>query len=254
MKSIIKISAVSYLNSAPFVFGIKQKLDPQLFNLELDTPSVCADKLLKAQVDIGLVPVAIIPLLKEHHIISNYGIGAVGKVRSVILYSEVPLSNIENILLDHQSRTSVLLAKVLAKKLWNISPSWMDASEGFESKIIGTTAGVVIGDRTFNLAGKFAYEYDLSEQWQKLTGLPFVFACWVSIRKLPDSFLKAFNRALLFGLDNKSLAIDQMPGLPASKTDISNYLSNSISYDLDAQKKAGMAKFLELARDLKIIL
>ena len=105
----IKISAVSYLNSKPFIYGLHHS---NLFNeieLSQDIPSVCAQKFIDEKVDIGLIPITVIPKLKEYYIISDYCIGAVGKVSSVMLYSDVPLNAIKNILLDYQSLTSVTL-------------------------------------------------------------------------------------------------------------------------------------------------
>jgi len=250
MKERIKISSVSYLNSTPFVYGIEKKLDKGLYQLELDIPSVCAEKLLTGKVDIGLVPVAIIPLLKEHHIISNYCIGAVGKVRSVMLYSNVELKQIKDILLDNQSRTSVILTKVLAKHFWNIAPEWINASEGFEKKISGNTGGVVIGDRTFAMENKFKYVYDLSEEWEKFTGFPFVFACWVSNRPIDSDFLKAFDLALQFGVNDITTVIENLKDLPADIEVVKDYLKNNISYSFDDKKKQGLEKFLFLSKSL----
>ena len=79
--------------------------------LIIDFPSKIASMLLEDKIDVGLVPVAIIPEMKEHHIISDYCIGSVGAVASVCLFSEVPLDKIKNVLLDYQSRTSVALLK-----------------------------------------------------------------------------------------------------------------------------------------------
>jgi chorismate dehydratase len=245
MKAPVKISTVSYLNSAPFVHGILEKLDPSLFTMELDIPAVCADKLLSGKVDLGLVPVAIIPKLKEHHILTEFCIGAIGAVRSVMLYSEVPLPEVKSILLDHHSRTSVQLTRVLAKEYWTIQPEWKNAEPGFEAAIGGTTAGVVIGDRTFALEGKFPFTYDLSEEWLKFTGLPFVFACWVSNKPLPETFIAAFNAALAYGLNHLEEVLWGPDPLPAPREDILHYLRHNISYVLDEEKKKGLSTFLE---------
>ncbi|MBA3972463.1 MAG: menaquinone biosynthesis protein, partial [Bacteroidetes bacterium] len=174
----IKISVVSYLNSKPFIYGLKHSSLMDQIDLELDIPAVCAQKLKERKVDIGLVPIAILPELTEKYIISDYCIGAVGKVASVMLYSDVPLEEIKFVLLDYQSRTSVALVKVLAKKFWKIKPEWINAGVDYENKISGSMAAVIIGDRTFGLNDKYRYAYDLAEEWQKFTGLPFVFACW----------------------------------------------------------------------------
>lgn len=241
----IKISVVSYLNSKPFIYGIEHSVVAKNVDLQLDIPSVCAQKLVDDQVDVGLVPIAVIPQLKQHFIISDYCIGSIGKVSSVMLYSEVPLASIRKILLDYQSRTSVTLVQVLAKEFWKISPQWIPASHHYENQIRDTTAAVIIGDRTFGLEHNYAFVYDLSEEWQKFTGLPFVFACWVSNKKLPDAFIQSFNVALKYGLDHRKQLIQELRQRTNYKTDVEKYLTKSISYDYDSPKKHALKRFLE---------
>src|ERR1051325_9156814 len=96
-KSPLRISAVSYVNAKPFVYGIEKSGFLKEYDLSLDVPSVCAEKLITGKVDIGLAPIAIIPLLKEYYIFPDFCIGADGPVKSVILYSEVPLNEIQAI-------------------------------------------------------------------------------------------------------------------------------------------------------------
>jgi chorismate dehydratase len=240
----IRISAVSYLNSKPFIYGLENSSLISEIDLQLDIPSTCAQKLIDKKVDIGLIPVAVIPKLKEHYIISDYCIGAIGKVGSVMLYSRVPLKEIRKVLLDYQSRTSVTLVKVLAEHFWKINPEWIAAEKDFEDNIREDTAAVIIGDRTFGLEGKYDHSYDLAEEWQKFTGLPFVFACWVSNRQLPASFLNSFNAALKMGLDQKEIVIENLVSQGSYNTDISLYLNKSISYELDNEKKKALELFL----------
>lgn len=246
----IKISVVSYLNSKPFVYGLQHSKILNEIDLQLDIPSACAQKLLDGKVDIGLIPVAVIPKLKEHYIISDYCIGAVGKVASVILYSNVPLKEIKKVLLDYQSRTSVTLVKVLAKNFWQIDPEWVPATTDYESNVSGTTAAVIIGDRTFGLGNRYAYSYDLAEEWQKFTQLPFVFACWVSTKKLTEQFLKDFNQALKLGLDNRPLLIKELEVGGKYQTNIDEYLNKSLSYEYDAAKKQALTLFLNYVTKL----
>lgn len=247
----IKISVVSYLNSKPFIYGIEHSDIRSQISLQLDMPSLCAQNLIDGSVDIGLIPVAVIPLLKEHYIISDYCIGAEGRVASVILYSDVPLGEITSVLLDYQSRSSVTLVKVLAENYWKISPQWTRAEAGYEQQAGGTTAAVIIGDRTFGLEGKFRYAYDLAGEWQKFTGLPFVFACWVANKKLPDDFIAAFNEALKTGLARRPELIAQLKAGNSYNTDIETYLTKSISYDLSPAKKQALALFLDYVGKLK---
>ena len=241
---MLKISAVSYLNTIPFIHGLKQSELIKIINLQLDYPSICAEKLINGNVDLALVPVAVIPKLKEAHIISDYCIGANGAVDTVCLYSDVPVEEIESIALDYQSRTSVALLRVLLKEYWQLNPKFINAVVGFEENIKGNHAALVIGDRAFALNTKHAYIYDLSAIWKEMTGFPFVFAAWVANTKLPQDFIIAFNKALEKGLSNidKALALegDSYPNCKNPE----DYLNNKISYNLDVEKQKGMELFL----------
>ena len=247
----IKIALVSYYNTLPFLYGIQR--DVYLMNtvsLRLEYPSKCADLLKTGEVDLSLVPVIEIPNIPQANIIGDYCIGSVGKVNTVMLYSDSPIENIRSIALDYQSRTSIMLVKVLAKYFWGIDVEYKETSEGYIDAISGSEAGVVIGDRTFDLNNTFAYQYDLSEEWQKFTGLPFVFACWVSSKPQTEDFQKQFNSALEFGLSQKESSIEAFSNIESNRNSLKEYLNESISYPFDAQKKEALKKFLSLAQTI----
>ena len=239
----IKVSAVSYANSYPFIFGLNNHPVKEKIQLQLDNPADCATKLLNGDVDLGLVPVAIIPELKESHIISDYCIGADGAVETVCLFSEVPLNEIEEVILDYQSRTSVQLVQMLAQKHWKISPKWKQADTNFIQSIKGKTAAVVIGDRAFSLIHKFPVVKDLAQEWKELTGLPFVFACWVSNRPLSTEFVLEFRAALKFGLKNKTKAIHSLAD--GNEHTLVRYVESVISYKLDDKKLQALKLFYD---------
>jgi chorismate dehydratase len=195
----IKVSAVSYTNSKPFVYGIMHSGILDQIDLSLDIPSVCANKLIENQVDIGLVPVAALLHIKDYQIISNYCIGARGKVDSVFIFSNKPIQEIRTLQLDAQSRTSNNLSKVLLKYHWKINPELVNSELA--------DAFVQIGDRTFSNRDHYPYQYDLATEWFNFTGLPFVFAVWASNKPIPEDFKIAFNEALKYGLDHRKEVI-----------------------------------------------
>ncbi|MEC7646213.1 MAG: menaquinone biosynthesis protein [Bacteroidota bacterium] len=240
----IKIAAVSYLNTIPFVYGLRQSKLIDSIDLQLDYPALCADKLINGKVDLALVPIAVIPKLQDPHIISDYCIGANGAVDTVCLYSDVPLSKIETIALDYQSKTSIALLKILLKDYWKINVKLENSKIGFEQKIIGKSAALVIGDRAFDLKQKHKYIYDLSAVWKEFTGLPFVFATWVANKKLSYDFISVFNNSLEIGLNNIEQALNQESHNFSHCKNPQDYLNNKISYHLDAKKIEAMELFL----------
>ena len=248
-----RISIVSYLNSRPFLYGLTNSPLAKQINLTLDIPSKVVSKLEYKLADIGLIPVAGLNNLDDYQIISDYCIGSVGKVKTVVLASEVPLKNIQTILMDYQSRSSVLLSKVLAKFYWKQSFLWENTCSGFENKSIsGNRAGVVIGDRVFNIESKYPYIYDLSEEWYKFTGLPFVFAVWAANKPVSSELEINLNHAFAFGLEKISEIVQtEQPNYPA--VDIYKYFSDNISFEFDDDKRKGMKRFLELASKLETV-
>ena len=241
----IKVGAVSYLNTKPLLYGVKrsEKLLEQIELIE-EYPARIAAMLVEGTIDVGLVPVAVIPKLKEWHIITDYCIGAEGDVASVCLFSEVPIEQIKKVILDYQSRTSVNLCKILLKHHWKIAPGMEDASgEDYRAQIKGTTAGVVIGDRALEQRAVSRYIYDLAGHWKEMTGLPFVFAAWISNKKLPDDFIAAFNEANSVGFQHIPEIVAYNP-FPAY--DLTKYYLENIDYRLTDSKKTGMKRFLEL--------
>lgn len=238
------ISIVNYYNTTPFLFGLNRSSLKNQLDIQLDIPSVCAQKLKTKTVDIGLVPVAILPKLENYYIISDYCIGANGKVDSVKLFANKPLNEITHVLLDYQSRTSVTLVQVLNKHFWKLPIQFIDAKQGFEKEIHDTTGAVIIGDRTFGLT-EYPYQYDLAEEWKKHTGLPFVFACWVSNKPLNPEFVSEFNAVLGDGVNHIDEAVAEKP-LHIKGFDAVDYLKHKISYDLNEDKRKALKLFLEL--------
>jgi len=249
-KKKIRIGSVSYLNTRPLVYGLK--LPPIVDQIELieDTPANLAAMLIADQIDIGLIPVAVIPRLKEYHLIGNYCIGAEGEIASVAMFSEVPMNEIKKIYLDYQSRSSVALLKWLMKEYWGINPEIVLAvNESYRKEIKGTTAGLVIGDRALEQRKISTFIYDLASEWKAITGLPFVFAAWVSNKELPDDFIKLFDEANSTGLSR----IDEIVAAnPFDLYDLKKYYTLHLSYKLDEQKRKGMKLFLQYLKEFHL--
>ena len=242
---MVKVATISYLNTLPFIYGLKNHpINKQISMIEC-VPSVGASLLINNKVDIAIVPAAAIPFIPNHNIISDYCIGATDKVASVLLCSGVPLEDIKTLYLDTDSISSVTLSKILCKNYWKISPVFEDHKLD-NNNLDFDKSYVMIGDKALQLASSFNYVYDLAQEWIKFKSKPFVFACWVANKELTPSFIKDFNEALELGLSNidKSLEGDTKG---FSKDFAYNYLTNNISYNLDSSKREGMQEFWVLA-------
>lgn len=247
----IKVGIVNYLNTAPLIYGLKNSGVIDEIELIPDYPANLAKDLLEGTIDLGLVPVAVIPQLEHWWLMSDYCIGCEGPVASVCIFSDVPIEKVERVLLDYQSRTSVELAKLLIKECWKLDVELVNASEDFQEHIKGTTAGLVIGDRSFTQRNVSAYAYDLGEAWKAYTGLPFVFAAWISNKPLDADFISSFNSANAYGVEHMSDVIASLNF--NGSVDLEEYFKKYISYTLDDPKRNALRKFLQhLKKDIEV--
>jgi chorismate dehydratase len=239
------VSVVNYLNSAPFVTGLELAAGLEL-EMHLDVPSDSARKLASGKVDIALAPVAVIPRIPNPHIISDYCIGCDGPVRTVQLFSEVPVNEIKRIYLDYQSETSVRLTGILCREHWKIEPEMVRAYPGFQKDIFGHNAGLIIGDRAIRVLGRYPFETDLGEAWKQMTGLPFVFAVWLANREIDPAWQASFSAALGKGLARRDEVIRKYSHMDKTGFSVEEYLMNNIDYDLNKGKRQALERYLSM--------
>ncbi|MCS7029394.1 MAG: menaquinone biosynthesis protein [Bacteroidia bacterium] len=243
---MLQIAAVSYLNTQPYLLGIRKYLSVN-HTVEVYDPKRCTEMLKCGKANVGLIPTATLSELKNVVPISDYGIVAYGRVYSVSLYSQVPIQKISTIFLDYQSRTSIALAQILCQNYWKIKPKFIEAYPGYEAQIQGNQAGVIIGDRAIILKTAYQYDFDLAQAWYEYTQLPFVFALWVVDKKLYSSELHSLlNYAFEKGIqDRRNYYAQWAAQHQIDEQTVSLYLDKYIHYTISAEAKQGLSLFLD---------
>ncbi len=235
-----KIGNVNYLNSFPFRYG----LEKNGFSFETFVPSEISSKLIKDEIDIGLVPLVAYLEHPEWILVSNYGIVAKNRVRTVVLASKVPVESIKSIKSDTDSLSSNKLCKVLMKNYWKLNPIWNPPFE--------TDAQILIGDKAFNINQSLPFVYDLSEEWNKFTGLPFVFAVWTSNKNINADFTLEFSNALQFGTNNIAETVEYYDALlMIDKLEAFDYLTNNILFKISNLETQAISLFKEYSNTLE---
>ncbi len=244
MATNVRIAAVSYLNTIPFIYGIQHEANLSA-DLLLAPPAGCYENYIAGRADIALMPSAMVPTLKSTSIITDYCIGSSGKVRTVTLFSNVPINQVRRVFLDAHSRTSVQLVGYLAANLWHIAPEWYDLSDYTQVAYAQREdAFLLIGDKVFDHEGLFNYSYDLSEEWNRLTHLPFAFAVWVARKGTSYEHIDALQRALTLGVESVWEAIVEN-GFHEKHYNAYEYLTQNIDFVFNAEKHSALQKFWE---------
>ena len=244
MAIIPTITAVSYLNTIPFVYGLHHA-DNLRADLLLAPPADCARNYIEGRADIALLPAAVVPQLTNTNIITDYCIGAVGAVRTVTVMSNTPITAAKRIWLDPHSRTSVQLCGYLARHKWHIEPEWREMSDyAVVEQPADGDAYLLIGDKVFGYEGRFRYNYDLAVEWREVTKLPFAFAVWVARKGVSYEVTDALQHALTFGVEHiwEAVAESQYMGEDNGLTAY-EYLTRNIDFILDEEKHRALKKF-----------
>jgi chorismate dehydratase len=264
--SRLRISAISFLNTAPLMWDFEHPTNPELsrqFELSYTVPSKCAQALLEGTADIGIIPSITYATIPGLAILPDVAIASKNDVRSILLVHKKPIEQIRTVALDTSSRTSVALTKILLTKFFpGAEREYLDMAPDPETMLRACDAGLLIGDAALQVDRNRYQAFDLAQEWRKLTGKPFVFAFW-AIRMAalaragdPYEIADVFNQSRDHGLRPGSLdllAREWSPRIGLTETDVHSYLTLNIHYYLDAENLAGLELFYNLAAELKII-
>lgn len=257
MKKSPIISLISYLNAKPLTYFFEKNKDKN-YKIESDIPSVSCNKLIKGQVEAGLVSSIIIAENPNLKIVDKISISSEGPVESVLLFSKKSLKELKTISLDHESRTSNVLLQVLFKKYFQTEVKFIMEKGTIEEKMEKYDGVLAIGDKAFNYGIDNPSEilFDLAMEWKHYTGLPFVFAVWGVSR---DSTLKSdlFIKAKKYGLSH----INEIADNYANELKLSHfgrklaykYLTENLSYNLTDKEQKSLLLFYKYASELGLV-
>ncbi len=255
----LRLAAVSFLNARPITFGLERGLyegDPGRVDLRFDLPSRCAEMLAAGEVDLALIPTASLATITEDlRVVPGIAVAGRGPVQTVLMVSESPFDDLDEIALDSASRSSAALLKVLCAER-KLSPRFIEVEhDGILKAAHGRRGALVIGDLAFEAATAYPYVYDLGHEWLTLTGLPFVYAMWAG---KPDAASPAdvalLRDSLRRGLEHRpeiARAWAAERGMDASVLD--SYLQHNIRYTLGSEELSGAASFLHRAHTAGIL-
>ena len=250
------LSAVSYLNTRPLVWGLLHGAQKGQAKLEFDLPAVCADRLERREVDAGLVPV--IEASRQHLApVGDLGIACKGPVRSILLLSKKPVREIRRLALDTSSRSSVMLARVILANQYNVEPDTVNMAPDLASMLGAADAALVIGDPALRIQPETTglHWLDLGEEWWKMTGLPMVFAIWAG-HEVDMGKRVQLAEVLRNSYDYGRQHIDAIVAAEAKARAIApelahEYLTRTIRYELDNEFRRGLHLYLDEAAKME---
>ncbi len=256
----LRISAISYLNTAPLMWDFEHGDAGRHFDISYTLPSSCARALQAGEADIGIIPAAAYASIPGLQILPGVAIASRCAVRSILLVSNIPVEQVRTVALDTSSMTSVALTQVLFEKWMGGGREFVAMAPDLEAMLATHDAALLIGDPALQVDRSRYYTLDLAEEWIRYTGKPFVFAFWairekaIGERAADYSDLAAiFQHSRDHGLTPSSLdriACEWAPRLGISEDDVRSYLTGNIYYELDSACLEGLQLFYGYAAEI----
>jgi chorismate dehydratase len=264
--SRLKISAISYLNTAPlmwdFEHGAAGADRVTGYDISYTIPSACAEALRCGTADIGIIPAAAYASIPDLVMIPDVAIAAQRAVRSILLVSRAPVdqwsTQVRTVALDTSSMTSVALAKILFAKWLGGARDYKPMAPDLDAMLSTCDAALLIGDPALQIDRTRYHTLDLGEEWVARTGKSFVFAFW-AIRKQalagrdPAAIAEVFRKSRDQGLAPKNLEIiaqEWAPRLGLTVEAVRAYLTENIHYYLDPPSLDGLALYYQLGAEV----
>lgn len=259
----LHISAISFLNTAPLMWGFEHGDAGRDFQIDYTTPSACAAALAGNQADIGIIPAFTYAQIPDLVILPNIAIAAKDRVRSILLVSKKPIEDVRTVAVDTSSRTSVALLQVLFVKFFGGERELKPHPPKLDEMLRDHDAALLIGDAALKVPLDAGYYlYDLAHIWREKTGKPFVFAFWAvrldALNRQAKGFCltKIFQQSRDHGLEPQNLDViakEWSPKLALSEDDIRSYLTGNIHYYLDRENHSGLKLFLQSSQQIGLI-
>ena len=258
----LRISAISYLNTAPLMWDFEHGKADSQFEISYTLPSGCARALAAGTADIGIIPAAGYTEIPGLLVLPEVAIASRRPVRSILLVSKVPSEQVRTVALDTSSMTSVALTKVLFETWMGGAREYRPMEPDIEKMLAECDAGLVIGDPALQVDRSRYRTLDLAEEWIRHTGKPFVFAFWAVRQDALRGADPALDLAAVFrdsrdhGLEKSSLnqiAREWAPRVGLSEDAIRVYLTENIHYQLDAHCLQGLQLFYRYAAEIGVL-
>ena len=213
-------------------------------------PAHCADLLMRDQVEAALVPIIEYQRIAEARVVPNVCVGSHSTVRSVVLISKYEeLKNVRSVALDDSSRTSQALVKIIFREFVGFEPEWESRAPNPQLMLEHSDAALLIGDPAMKISQKDFHVLDLASLWHRYTDTGFVFAMWMARAGSVDAVSKLdFAGARDEGLEQIEKIISHYENnLPLPRAEISEYLTDNITFHVDESLERGMQLYFELA-------
>lgn len=261
--SRLRLGQLDYINCLPVYYALEEGLIQLDAELVKGPPTLLNELFLKGElVTTPLSSIDYASHKERLYILPDLSISSDGKVASVLLFSKLPVTELEGrkVCICSSSATSVALLKVLFDHYYQVEVQYETTPPDLNLMMEKSDAALLIGDDAL-LARQAVEEKglpflvtDLGEAWKKFTGEKMVYAVWVVHRSLAQKnpgaaghLAEVLRRSKEVGLSRLSDIVEkarQKTGLPLA---VLEEYYRLIQYDFDDRARRSLLVFFDYA-------
>jgi len=269
------------LNTAPLVWGFTNGPLAGKYDLSFTVPSQCAEALRAGTADIAIIPAIEYQRIPSLVVLPDLAIASQNRVRSLLIIAKKPIEQVRSIALDHSSRSTQALTRILAAEHWNIDPEFSETEPDLSAMLERADAALLIGDpalriavaiekkstvspqgravcqaATFGIPGaEIFHVYDVVGEWRKYSSLPAVMAVWAARAEVVSAEVLAdFSASRDFGLSQLSaISLEASHELELPQPTLESYLRQNIDFSLGEENRRGLERYFHEAAKLGLI-
>jgi chorismate dehydratase len=254
----VRVGRIEFVNCFPLYHHFERELAArgEAATIVEGYPSVLNEMLVSGAIDVALPSsIAFARDAAELALLPQVSISSFGAVDSVQLFTRVPLKDVRRIALTEKSATSICLLKVLCRE-WGLEPEFAPRRRSLAEVLADYDGLLLIGDEALYVlrAEVYPYHYDLGAEWQKVTGLPMVFAVCAVRREFTaarPAAAAAVGAALLASRDDCAAHPAETAAAAAQRYDFSQrYLMeyfDKLKFGFTPEYRAGLQEFYRRA-------
>ncbi len=254
--STVTIGSVPYLNGRPLMRWFTGTPEGRASSVSVveAVPSRLARMLESGEIAAALVSSVELFRVPGLSHVPGCAVISDGAVESVRVFSKVPVGDIQRVALDTSSLTSVALTRIILRERYGLTPEYVSAPPNLQAMLADADAALLIGDLGYRDYGTGYVTLDLGTEWKTLTGLPFVYACWIGYPdRLTPELISLLQRAKEWGAQNLlAIADAEHTVLSETRERARHYLTDIMRYTMGEREEAALALFGAKVSDMMI--
>jgi chorismate dehydratase len=235
-----RLGIPSQLITRPLTDALRES---RTWSLHQDIRPSLARHLRERELDAALLsPLDYAKESSDYCIVPEAVVASTGNGSIVVRFRE-GIKHIGTLAVDPAFASEIILAKIILAEEFNLEPAILPMHASVDVMLQKADAALLTGDTAFQEWGASENIIDVVEEWNEMTGLPYVHALWCGWQsELSDKDVKQLGAACVKGVE--SIPDIALQFSKEHRRSVQEFLESFI-YELTPDVRDGLAEFMK---------